>query len=228
MRITEQDLINQVKIKRKFFSSVADLFRQLCIKFTLTQLSRLDSIMQTLKLSMNVKNMTQFNSSEFNVRWLISRILKSDDSQFIIRMKKIKYLTYESSTLRYIFSQIRDYVLSVAIFETVRKVIVMKNTSLITWFYKCVLNHLHIFIKILAAYLTVKKRKKMIDDFNNVEIDVVILIIMYVVNAQNLNLDSHCSKVLIAASTVNITAKIQTWKCVLRASYTFISVWRLC
>ncbi len=55
------------------------------------------------------------------------------------------------------------------------------------------LNHLHISIKILAAYLTAKERKKIINDFNNVEIDVVILIIMYAVNAQNLNLDSRCS-----------------------------------
>ena len=177
---------------------------------------------------MNVKNMIMFNSSEFNVRWLISRILKSDDSQFIIRMKKIKYLTYESSMLRYIFSQICNYVLSVIISETVWKVIVIENTSLMTWFYKHVLNHLHIFIKILAAYLTVKEQKKIIDDFNNVEIDVVILIIMYVVNAQNLNLDFHCSRILIAALAVNTATKIQTWEHVLKVNYTFISVWRLC
>ncbi len=177
---------------------------------------------------MNVKNMTQFNSSEFNIKWLISCILKSDDSQFIIRMMKIKYLIHELSTLRYIFSQIRDYVFSVAIFETVWKVIVMKNISLMTWFYEHVLNHFHISIKILAAYLTVKEQKKMINDFNNVKIDVVILIIMYVVNAQSLNLNSCCSRVLITALVMNIVAKIQTWRCVLKASYTFILVWRLC
>lgn len=139
-------------------------------------------------------------------------------------MKKIKYLTHKLLTLRYIFSQIRDYVLSIVISETVQKVIVTKDTSLMTWFYKCVLNHLHISIKILAAYLTAKEQKKMINDFNNVEIDVVILIIMYAVDAQNLNLDSRCLRILIATSAVNTAAEIQTWERVLRASYTFISV----
>jgi len=56
----------------------------------------------------------------------------------------------------------------------------------------------------------VKEQKKIIDDFNNVEIDVVILIIMYVVNAQNLNLDFHCLRILIAALAVNTATKIQT------------------
>jgi len=72
------------------------------------------------------------------------------------------------------------------------------------------LNHLHISIKILAAYLTAKEQKKMINNFNNVEIDVVILIIMYAVNAQNLNLDSRCLRILIATSAVNTAAEIQT------------------
>jgi len=49
-----------------------------------------------------------------------------------------------------------------------------------------------------------------INDFNNVEIDVVILIIMYAINAQNLNLDSRCLRILIATSAVNTAAEIQT------------------
>ena len=184
--------------------------------------------MQTLQLFTNVEDMIQFNSSEFNASWLISWILKADDIKLRIRLNEIEYLMHESLTLHYILSQIQNYVLLTTSSEQFRKVIITEDMLLVTWFYEWVLNHLHISIKMLAAYLTAEEQKKVIDDFNNTDLSVVILIIMYAVSAQRLNLDLWCSRVLIAASAVNTAAEIQIWDHVLWVSYNFISVWRLC
>lgn len=77
------------------------------------------------------------------------------------------------------------------------------------YFYERVLNHMRIPTRVLAAYLNAEERKKVVDDFNNVDIGVVVLIVMYAVSAQGLNLDPWCSRVLVAAPAVNTAAEIQ-------------------
>ncbi len=60
----------------------------------------------------------------------------------------------------------------------------------------------------------------MVDEFNNIDVDVVVLLVIYAVSAQGLNLDPQCSRILVTTSA----AEIQAWGCVLQVSYIFISV----
>jgi SNF2 family DNA or RNA helicase len=90
-----------------------------------------------------------------------------------------------------------------------RKIIITEDTPVVAWYYERVLNHLHVPTKVLAAYLNADERKKVVDEFNNINVGVVVLLVMYAVSAQGLNLDPRCSRVLVTAPAVNTAARFR-------------------
>ena len=61
------------------------------------------------------------------------------------------------------------------------------------------LDHLHFGTKVLSAYLKPEERKRIVEDFNDPQSKLKILIVMYAVSSQGVNLDRCCSLVLVAA-----------------------------
>lgn len=51
------------------------------------------------------------------------------------------------------------------------------------------LNYLHILTRILVTYLNIEEQQKVVDNFNYFNNEVIILIVMYTVSAQELNLN---------------------------------------
>jgi hypothetical protein len=128
-------------------------------------------------------------------------VLKPGDIPPITRMEQLKYLVHGSLTLRHILSQIRDHLLSVT---TTDKIIITEDTPLVAWYYERVLNYLHVNTRVLGAYLKPEERKRLIDDFNDRKSELKILIVMYAVSAQGVNLDRCCSRVLVAAPAIRL------------------------
>ena len=181
--------------------------------------------MWKLNLSINVKSMSQYNFSNYDAEWLIKQTLRPDDILSQSRRDQIKFLVFNSLILCYILSQVQDYILLSDNFRP-WKIIVTENTPLVAWFYEQVLNHLHIDMKVLTAYLKADERKKVVNNFTDSASSLLILIVMYAVSAQRLNLNSCCTQVLMTSSAVNVAAEVQAWGRVLWVSYSFISVWR--
>jgi len=64
-------------------------------------------------------------------------------------------------------------------------------------------------MKVLAAYLKADERKKVVNNFTDPASSLLVLIVMYAVSTQRLNLDSCCTQVLMASSAVNVAAEVQ-------------------
>ena len=64
---------------------------------------------------------------------------------------------------------------------------------------------MHINIKIFIAYLNSKKRKQMIKDFNDSATTLKVLIIIYAVSAQDINLNRCCFRTLMICLIIDIT-----------------------
>jgi len=62
---------------------------------------------------------------------------------------------------------------------------------------------------VLAAYLKADERKKVVNNFINPASSLLILIVMYAVSTQGLNLNLCCTQVLMASSAVNVAAEVQ-------------------
>ena len=65
--------------------------------------------------------------------------------------------------------------------------------------------------KIEESYLDQDERTNLVATFRNKEFHPSVLIIMYAVSPQGVNLDQACSKVLVLTSAVNPTAEAQAW-----------------
>jgi len=61
----------------------------------------------------------------------------------------------------------------------------------------------------LAVYLKTDERKKVVNDFTDSASSLLILIVMYAVSTQRLNLNLCCAQVLMTSSAVNVAAEVQ-------------------
>ncbi len=58
-------------------------------------------------------------------------------------------------------------------------------------------------------YLKADERKKIVNNFINSASLLLILIVMYAVSAQRLNLNLCCAQILMTSSAVNVAAEVQ-------------------
>ena len=64
-------------------------------------------------------------------------------------------------------------------------------------------------MKVLTVYLKTDKRKKVVNNFTDPASSLLILIVMYAVSTQKLNLNLCCTQVLMTSSAVNVVAEVQ-------------------
>jgi len=61
----------------------------------------------------------------------------------------------------------------------------------------------------LIVYLKTDERKKVVNNFTDSTSSLLVLIVMYAVSAQRLNLNSCFAQVLMTSSAVNVAAEVQ-------------------
>ena len=161
-----------------------------------------------------VRDMQIFRAQGRTVDWIINMTAKEGDPSTETRLEKLRFLAEGSPTFRFILSQIRDYVLSTG--QKPNKLIITEDTPLTAWYWEVVLNFLYIETEVLHSGLTNPERWALVKKFNDEKSSLRILILMYNVGAQGINLDPCCPRVLVATAAINASLEIQAWGRVIR------------
>ncbi len=192
------------------FSNLMTFLRQFIIALSSLIFNRFNRTSKQIEFIILIKNLNMYKFKNFSVEKIIIMIKRTNDFQIITNLEKIKFLTYESFKLRYILHQIHTYVLSQTNENRSRKLLIIENISLTTFFYQSVFNKFYIKSEILHVELSNMKRVNLIKKFNDFNDNLLILIIMYQVSTQKINLNTCCFKVIVFISTINVSFEIQT------------------
>jgi hypothetical protein len=193
--------------------------RQFIIASSSLIFNRFDRTLKQIEFITLIKNLNMYKFKNLSVEKIIIMIKKANDFQIITNFEKIKFLTHESLKFRYILHQIHTYVLSQTNEDRSRKLLIIENISLTTFFYQSVFNKLYIKSEILHVELLNMKRVNLIKKFNDFNDSLLILIIMYQVSIQRINLNTCCSKMIVFTSTINVSFEIQAWSRLIRICF---------
>ena len=136
-------------------------------------------------------------------------------------MAKLCFLAEGSPTLQYIIHHLRDWVLDgQADSKPPRKLIISEDTPLVAWFWELACNYLYIQTEVLHSGRNNEARWTLVQAFNNPESAVKVLILMYNVGAQGVNMDTCSCRVVVATGAINASLEIQAWGRVIRVGTT--------
>jgi hypothetical protein len=80
-------------------------------------LNKLDRMLRKVDRNTLIDDITLFRAKDLSVYHIVDLVKRQDDSSIKTNMKKLRFLLYEVSTLRYILHQVHHYVLSHTIIE---------------------------------------------------------------------------------------------------------------
>ncbi len=183
--------------------------RHLTIASCSLLLSRLDRMLRKVDRNTLIDDITLFRTKNLSAHHIVDLVRRQDDSSVRTDMKKLRFLLYEISTLRYILHQIHHYVLSHTIIEKKNKILIIEDVFLNAFFLKCVCNLIYVEVEILHADLIDSERMNLVNRFNDSFDTLIVFIIMYQIFAQNVNLDKCCFRMIVATSAINVFSKIQ-------------------
>lgn len=173
-----------------------------------------------------VKDMEGYRTKGHNVDWLVEMTRREGDWDPSTRLEKVQ--SEGSPTLRFILSQVKDMVLigKADPGGHPNKLIITEDTSLTAWFWEIVLNYLYIETEALHSGMTNSEHIDLVKRFNDPRSSLKILVLMYNVGAQDVNLDESCKRVLVATSALNASLEIQVWGRAIRVSWTILRLIR--
>jgi hypothetical protein len=141
---------------------------------------------------MLMNDITLFKIKEYFAYHIVNFVKKEKNLISKTSLKKLKFCLYDVFILRYIMHQIHIYVLSHKKIDMKRKLLITKNISFNAFFMKNVCNLICVKTKILHAELINIERINLINKFNDSNDNLLILIIMYQMFTQNVNLNKCC------------------------------------
>ena len=166
-----------------------------------------------------VKDMEGYRAKGLSVDWLVQMTARDGDADIEVdnstRLEKLCFLAEGSPTLRYIIYQLRDYVLGPDSSQQ-RKLLITEDIPLVAWFWEMVCRYLYIETEVLHSGLNNEARWNLVQSFNDVNSRLKVLVLMYNVGAQGVNLDQCCCRVLVATAAINASLEIQAWGRVIR------------
>lgn len=124
------------KKKGTSYPATTGPLRRLTITSKSTKLGRLDIRMKALGFDTLVRNMQEYRSKGHTADWLIQMTYADGDPPVETRAQKLQYLAEGSPTLRYIISQVHEYILQPK--DTRRrpdKLLIAEDTLLVAWFW---------------------------------------------------------------------------------------------
>ncbi len=172
-------------------------------------LNRLDRMLRKIDRNTLIDDINLFRAKDLSAHHIVDFVRRQDDSSIKTDMKKLRFLLYETSTLRYILHQVHHYVLSHTIIEKKKKIFIIENVFFNAFFLKCVCNFIYVEVEVLHADLIDSKRMNLVNRFNDSFDSLIVFIIMYQIFAQNVNLNKCCFRIIVATSIINGLSKIQ-------------------
>ena len=178
------------------------------------------------KIGMNtlVKDMEGYRTKAHNVDWLVEMTRREGDWDPSTRLERVQFLSEGSPTLRFILSQVKGTVLigDADPGGHPNKLIITEDTPLTAWFWEIVLNYLYIETEALHSGMTNSERIDLVKRFNDTKSSLKVLVLIYNVGAQGVNLDESCKRVLVATSALNASLEIQAWGRAIRVCWTIL------
>lgn len=206
------------KEKNVSYAPTTGPLRRLALSTKSTKLARLDVRMRKIGYSTLVKDMESYRAKGHGVDWLIEMTKNDGDGPTNTKLEKLMFMAEGSSTLRYVLSQIRDYVLAAPTNGRPNKLVTLEETPLMAWFWELACNHLYISTKVMHSGLNNEERIKLVKEFNNPKTPLRILVLIYNVGSQGTNLDPCCHRVIVATAAISASVEVQGWGRVIRVS----------
>jgi hypothetical protein len=200
------------------FPHVMAPLRHLTIASCSLLLSRLDRMLRKVGRNTLVDDITLFRTKGLSAHHIVDLVRRQGDPPVRTGMEKLRFLLYGAPTLRYILHQIHHYVLPHTVTGKKNKILITEDVPLNAFFLECVCNLIYVEAGVLHAGLTDSERVNLVNRFNDPSDTLVVLIIMYQVSAQGVNLDKCCSRVIVATPAINAPSEIQAWSRVIRVS----------
>ena len=198
------------------FSAITGPLRWLTMVSASVLLNRFNRTLWRLRFNTLVNDMNRFWVKGLNAHHFIDIVKREGDPLTITELEKLQFLTYGSLTLTYIFYQLHTYVLPRTSTEKPRKLLVTEDIILTAWFWSECCKLTYVEAEVLHAGLMNLKWINLFKRFNDFNDSLIILIIMYQVSAQGVNLNTCCSQVLVATPGINAPVKIQACGRVIR------------
>ena len=204
--------------RAKSFPAIVKPLRHLTMISGSVLMDRFDRVVSKLGMSTLVGDMQKFRNLNLTAHHFIDIVKRPGDPPTNTGVEKLKFLSYGSPTLRYILSQIRDYVLPTEADGTYEKLLITEDLPNLAWFWEKVLQFLYIDAVVLHANLGNNERQMLQDRFNDPNDSLKVKIVMYSVSSQGVNLDKACNRVLIATGAINAPLELQAAHRVIRVS----------
>ncbi|KAK8174184.1 hypothetical protein IWX90DRAFT_500523 [Phyllosticta citrichinensis] len=124
------------------------------------------------------------------------------------RHKDIAYLCFGGPKLRTLLRQDRETVLNAT---RPRELLVIDETPLVAWLEEMLLQHMHIDAHVFHADLDTAERDALVEGFNDLNRSPQVLILLYNIASQGVNMHKACSDALVTSSGINASAEVQAW-----------------
>lgn len=200
------------------FPNVMASLRLLIIASSSLILSRFDRTLRKMRLNTLINDMNRYRAKNIGAREMIVVAKRQGDPITNTGMEKLRFLATGSPKLRYILHTIHTYVLPSTVDQQPRKLLITEDVPLNAFFYESVCNFCYVNTEVLHAGLSDSDRVNLVKRFNDPKDDLLILIIMYQVSAQGVNLNPCCCRVIITTPAINAPSEIQAWSRVIRVS----------
>ncbi len=99
------------------FSHVMISLRHLTIANFSLLLNKFDRMLRKIDRNTLIDDITLFRAKDFSAHHIVDLVRRQNDSSIKTNMKKLRFLLYEASILRYILHQVHHYVFSHTIIE---------------------------------------------------------------------------------------------------------------
>lgn len=201
------------------FLTITAPLRQLTIASFSLMLNRLNRTMQQLGMDTLVYSISRFRAQNITGHKIIPLVARRGDPQPITGFEKMKMLTYGSPKIRYLLHQLHTYSLPRDLTDRPRKLLVTEDIPMNTYFFEMVCKLMYVEAEVLHANLGDVERVNLVNRFNNPQDSLTVLIIMYQVSSQGVNLDSCCCQVVMATPALNAPLEIQAWSRVIQVCH---------
>lgn len=167
-----------------------------------------------------VADVNSYRIRGYGATWFINATWRPGDAPIDTKRERMEFLSFGSPTLRLLLRTIISEVLPTldSPKQRMRKLLVTEATVLSAWFYEIVLKYGLINAKVMHSDLTQKERTTLSNEFLDINSDLQVLVIMYDVSAQGLNLHSACHVAFVATAARNCALEVQGWGRILRVS----------
>ena len=206
------------------FPPIIGPLRQLTIASSSLMLIRFNNTLNNIGFTTLVDDLTIYRSKNFGAPEILAMARRRGDPPMNTGVKMLQLLSYGSPKLRYILNQLRTYVLPENTSGVKRKLLITEDIPLVAFFYECAIRITYIDVEVLHAGLTNAEREILVKRFKNKDDSLTVLIIMYQVSAQGVNLDSCCSRVIVCTPAINAPSEIQAWSRLIRVSFSVVTV----